>query len=624
MDPRSRARRSPCHRVACLATLIVAAACSSGESGAPLVLPAQPVEFATAPGRGLARPWTIVPLADGQTLLVFERAAGRVALVDLNTGAIVRLDSPLAGVPVEAVEADPIGGGAFAVVGHAGEPQPPYGEPVLSGAVYRFGAARSEWQLVLERGFAGSGFFVDSAGAGAFTWRDGVDRIDFADGGRERLDGCADFPAALIDPSGRATYQQAVIGPGPHTGSYANLSRCERETEETIVQSVGYRQEALAIGCGGTRLFRAHESFSGATAEGTYATVLYDAFDPTTLDRLDSFDTTTAISELRAPGGPATAVGDCTSVWFGTPSGVFQYDTATREARRIAEGGAGISHVAQGDRPGSAFVFGGPNASRGPFRVDLGTGAFEDLLPGGSAFGEPVSAFTSAAGGATLWLTVSPTGFSYFPPYRLGDARVDALEVATGRITKGITADRTHVSDVSSCEAGRLFALGTEWSADGIETADVLYELRDRALVRVRTLGPTSDAAQTFMAGPGNGRLVMSRDCSTAYILGDRLYAAPIAGHGLTVLDAFGSNAMTLDPRQDLLVLASGQGLYGIDLRDGAFLSLSHLTEPVGDLAVNADGSVAITGVTSLGLGVIDLVAETSARLWEGAGLEGL
>ena len=110
----------------------------------------------------------------------------------------------------------------------------------------------------------------------------------------------------------------------------------------------------------------------------------------------------------------------------------------------------------------------------------------------------------------------------------------------------------------------------------------------------------------------------------TAYILGDRLYAAPIAGHGLTVLDAFGSNAMTLDPRQDLLVLASGQGLYGIDLRDGAFLSLSHLTEPVGDLAVNADGSVAITGVTSLGLGVIDLVAETSARLWEGAGLEGL
>lgn len=44
----------------------------------------------------------------------------------------------------------------------------------------------------------------------------------------------------------------------------------------------------------------------------------------------------------------------------------------------------------------------------------------------------------------------------------------------------------------------------------------------------------------------------------------------------------------------------------------------------VGDLAVNADGSVAITGVTSLGLGVIDLVAETSARLWEGAGLEGL
>ncbi len=623
MDPRSRVRHPLCRRFAIPATLIVAAACSSGESGAPLVLPSQPIAFSTAPGRGLANPWSIVPSADGATLLVLERAAGRVARVDVATGTLTRIDSPEPGTPVIALEPDPTGDAALALVGTVGEAVPPLWQPDVSGSVYRLGIQSGDWELVLNRAFAGTGFFVDSAGTGAYTWRNGIDHIRFDDGSRERLDGCADFPAMLIASSGNAAYSQYVAGGGPHTNPYANLNRCDRMTGEVIGGIVGYQQEALALGCGGARLFRAHEYFSGATAEGAYATILYEVFDATTLARLDSFDTRTAVSALRPPGGPATAVGDCTNVWFGTPSGVFQYDTATREARRIAEGGAAISHVAGGDRANSAFVVGGPNASPGPFRVDLASGAFEPVLPGGSAFGEPVAAFTSAAGGATLWLAVSPTGFSYFPPYRLGDARVDALDVGTGNITKGVTSERTHVSDVSSCEVGRLFALGTEWSADGIETTDALYELRDRALVRVRTLGPTSDAAQTFMAGPGNGRLVMSRDCAVAYILGDHLYAAPIAGHGLTMLDAFGFNAMTLDPRQDLLVLASGQGLYGIDLRNGAFFELAHLTETVGDLAVNADGSVALTGSASLGLGVIDLVEETSARLWEGAGLDG-
>jgi len=604
------------------------AGCSGGGEGKPVVVPSTPIAMSAAPGRGLANPWTIVPSTDGKTLLVQERAAGRLARVDVASGAITRVEPPSTTTgSVVALAADPANPASALVLlgGFPGDPVDPPLEPAVRGSVFRIGITAGDWEPVMESSFGGTGFYVDASGTGAYTWRDGIDHVEFATGARERLERCADVTQVIgVDPLGRSAHSIGFYAGDMYTTPIETISRCDLGTDQRAATSRDYSFQAVSLACGARRLYRAQDSFSRYTTEGRLRS-LYEVLDATTLESLGSLDLAGPVAGLVPPGGPVATDADCSRTWFATPSGIFGYDESTQISRRLAEGITPIGVIAAGDRPGTAYVTGGTSGTIGPRRVDLATGEFEEIFEGDESIGEPLAGLAWAPRSRRLRVAVSHFTQSRIPPYWSGNLRVDEIDPVAGTLTKGDALDGASASRVASCASGdRLFLLGDRWAEDGSWIEAWLFEYRDSSIRPIRAMSRSKGESTNFEAYPGYGRLAMSRNCDVAYVLGDKLYRAVTHGGDVReVPPGIIGSAMVMDPRQDLLVVESDSNLYGLDLRDGSLNLLAGLREPVLDMTMTDDGKIVWTGATSLGLGVVDLVNGTSARLWEGAGTYG-
>ncbi len=615
---------------ACARSLTLAlaftAACGGSSSESPYPLPATPILLGTETARGLSNPKEIMVSGDERHLLILERGAGRLALLDLASGELNRIPGFFVGLVSE-------GNGATALTlqGQAApEDYPPstYTGPTISGGLVRRVTIASGDSSTLEASISGRGFLGDAGAKHLFVWNGGIDRIDVATGARERLDTCAELLPAAVDPSGRWLYETSELSIPYISQPQGTLRRCDLTDGSLVDGAADGRAETLSFGCGGTVLFRGHTPGVASDAAAPGYQVVFDGLDPVTLERVTTVQVPSDLS-LGDPVGPLATNASCDHMWFAAGSDVFEYDATTHSATRLVSGmGAPAALTLDGD--GSSAIVADPRpASDRLRRIELANGA--DLPPPyAGTLKRPFGVWDALS---LAWLDaprelVLVTAHSFQDRLtRVVSSNVSRVDLDSGALTPGVAQSNDWAVDLASCDGGRELVAAGEFpsyapsSPTAVIPPDAIGFGHEPA-PQVRGAGRDGPTSVDYAY-----EVELAARCGAAYLLADRVYEVDRSAHRARELtlgdwasDVVRPTAIALDPTGQLLFLTVYDSLIAMNLHTHEVTQVAILEPDIEHLAVTATGQIVFTGLGNTALGLVDLATGQAQRLWEGAG----
>lgn len=591
--------------------------------------PDEPVEFSSALGAGLSNPKQIVASGDESVLLVLERGAGRLARLEVATGAIRRI-VPDSGAYV-ALVAEPGAETALALVGMVAETAGvPHGEsfyapPVTEGRIERIDLRSGEITPLLS-GLDADGLFLDQAGLTVVTKgvgpTDPYKRIDLATGREESFPGCGDVPPEAVDPDHGFVYFNHAWYGSPNTGNLRYVRRCNLMEPDPLLAQGDFNQVGwpvtMSLGCG-----RLWEAENYGVYDSDDSSIIhwyrYSRHDLTSGERQALEIAQGGDAALSATPGPLALNADCSRGWYGSPLGVNEYDLVAGTERQLVPGLGRVRTLASDDGAGTVLVGGVSGGGLGVVRVDVAAGRVIDLSDAIQSANLVPTTMTAVPGTRKALLGYYNQGYNRVTTQIARLAFVDEIDLSTGEIHQGARHSDVVLQQVAACgEPQQIFASG-RFERGGQVSVLARYENEDFVPVQ---LPSALTSVSSYPDDDVWGRdLVLTSDCSTAYLrVDDRIYRLTKNFHHADVLPVSGAPMALNRSETELFVVTTGEivGLSTPGFRQRTIAE--HLPANINGLTVTADGKIVFIGDSTTALGVIDPIAATGQRLWEGYG----
>lgn len=602
--------------------LVWLVACSGGstEPGVHIPFPTAAVVFpGSPPGRGLSNPKEVVVADDGARAWVLERGAGRLAAIELRTGAISRFEPP-DGQPITHLGRSADGSFVWVVSGTpAGIESAPYATlGARPATIWRFDVASHGYSRVRDEP-AITGFFVDSAGTGYFDTTTTLGHVSFEDGSRVVLRACTDAVPEAIDPGGRFVAWHATRPPiDHHDGPHLDLHVCDLTTGASASVEVSpVASEIVSFACGGRWLVRARSGFPLESNEPDARSDFFDVYDPATLERRTTI-AARARPRFDGPAGPVVTSAACDRLWFSVPSGVEELELASGTLRELVHGAGPVVGAFRAASRHTTFV---ATVGDGGIRfhtLDLSDGALSDEWDSTGFYAPSGAVFRRDA--EELVLGFGRHYQNLYPFEQYDYSVIQRYRPASDILETGDAQRDVLVGGLGLCEASGEPMAWASFAGGGGQLASVdgLRLVADpRGPPRRRTDLPSPPAPVEGSSVP----MEIGRDCRYVYLGNGRIFRVDRATNRMELVatpdlvDTF-----TLDPRQDALLVQSHDTIHAIDLHTGRSTVLATGVPRTRAMRANDDGKLVLIGDRELAIGVLDLVTGEATRLWEGHG----
>lgn len=612
-----------------LLAAVLTASCIAGcgDSGSPpLGPPYEPVEFSSALGAGLSNPKQIVASADESVLLVLERGAGRLARVDPASGSISRIVAD-AGSYVALVP-EPGGNTALALAGMVHDvPQGEsfYAPAVTDGSIERIDLKTGARTPVLT-GLDAEGLFLDQAGRTVVTKgvgpSDPYKRIDLATGHEEAFPGCTEVPPEAVDADSAVVYFNHTWYGSPNTGNLRYVRACDLTQPDPTLAEGDFNQVSwpvtMSFGCGSL-----WEAVNYGVYDSNDSSIIhwyrYERHDLTSGEYQPLEIARGGEAPLSATPGPLALNSDCSRAWYGSPVGVNEYDLVAGAERQLVSGLGRVRTLASDEEAGTVLVGGVDGGGLGVVRLDLGDGQVVDLSDAIASAKQVPTTMAALPHSRRVSMGYYNQGYNRVTTKIVRLAFIDDLDLTTGVVHAGPRRDDVVLQQLAACgEPAQVFASGRFERSSQIS---VLARYENEQFVPVQL----PRALESVSSDPNNdiwGRdLVLTSDCSTAYLrVDDRIYRLTDGFRHADVLPVSGSPMALNRSETELYVVTVGE-IVGVSTPGFHRRTIAdHLPSNINGLTVTADGKIVFIGDSSTGLGVIDPVAATGHRLWEGYG----